>query len=278
MSTKSTVDQRREESPSETEGIQSAYRTDLEGRLRELRSVIRETISENDALRLGERYNQDEPDPKEDFEEDTRTGKQLAFFNQLQEWIEDGFLEPVNHNQIINGRHYTAVYADMAYQEGVGYADGLLRRRGGDPPDEDVVDVVGRPIHIGELEEIYTRNYKGLTDISEDAGQSVSEVLTRGLAEGYNPRRMADEMTKEVRDIQKSRARVIARTETLNAHNSASLQRYEEFGIDRVNIITHTPCPICEHIEQEDPYKLENAPRLPLDSHPNCVCTYGPVV
>lgn len=269
---------RRESSPAQVDGLQDAYRKELERRLRELRGVLRETIDENDALGIsGGESARTQAEPRDDFDFEQNPAKQVAFRNQLQEWIDEGILEPASEEEIENGDHYTAFYVSAGYGAGTDFAGQQLRERGMDVPEVEAAEVIQRPIHVDELETIYTRNYEGLEDITEDIDQSLSQVLTTALRDGWGTRRTANEITKEVRTIQHSRARTLARTEMLNAHNSAALKRYERWDVEEAEILTHTPCEICQGIEANDPYPIAEAYGL-VPAHPNCVCTVAPIV
>jgi SPP1 gp7 family putative phage head morphogenesis protein len=273
---------RREESPAETEGIQDEYRRDLARRIRKLRGVLRETIVENDALGIKGGYetrlnDEDDISSREEFDFEQAPPKQVEFRKQLREWIDEGILEPTDIEEIEEGRHYTAIYIDSAYAQGMAFANGLLIQKDVDVPDEDFQTVVSRPIHASTLETLYSRNYEGLEDITEDMDRSISRILTEGFRKGWGTRKLADEITKEVRDIQHTRARALARTEVMNAHNEGTLNRYDSFGVEQVEILTHTPCPICQRIEDGDPYTVSEATGL-IPAHPNCVCTWAPIV
>lgn len=273
----------REESahPVQMEGLQDEYRREFSRRLKKLRGVLRTSIADNDALRIkgGSRTNdEDDIEPRDDFEFDRDYGKQTEFREQLKQWLAAGVLEEASDEQIQNGEHYTAIYLDAAYAQGLNFASNVLIDRGQDAelPD-DVQSVMSTPIHIRELETVYARNYEGLEDITEDIDRSLSNILTNALRQGWGTSQTANEITNEVEDIQHSRAWTLARTEMLNTHNKASVQRYREFGVEEVDILTHTPCPeFCAPIEANGPYPIDDIPRTGPPFHPNCVCVVVP--
>lgn len=257
-------------------GLQDEYRKELERRFRELRGVIRETVVENDALKLPARTN---IEAEEDFEFEKNPAKQVAFDNRLQKWIDDGILEPVSEEQRKNGDHYTAYWVNAGYAAGLEFANQQLSEVGMDvaSPDE-VRDLFRRPIHADELEILYTRNYAALEDITEDVDKSISTILTKAMRKGWNAQDAADKMTAEVEDIQRSRARTMARSEIMHAHNQSAFNRYREYGVEEVRILTHDPCPICRPIGLGDPYPIGEVPKGGPPFHPNCVCVPAPVV
>jgi len=111
---------------------------------------------------------------------------------------------------------------------------------------------------------------------------------------------MATELTSELRDLQKSRAETIARSETMNAHSSAAIRQYEEAG---ATVVSHSrwdaandarTCPFCDRLDGVE-ITLDEAKsgvvnwaveeswtpqpwRLKPPAHPNCRCVLKPVI
>jgi SPP1 gp7 family putative phage head morphogenesis protein len=132
----------------------------------------------------------------------------------------------------------------------------------------------------------------------------VRDVLTTGLAEGVNPRELARRLTSEIRSLERTRAEVLARTEVINAHADATLDRYERAGTEGVTVSGEFAtaddtrvCPICEAIEGEvfspramrgetvvfepsagEPDHLAGEYPVKPPVHPNCRCAILPVV
>lgn len=109
---------------------------------------------------------------------------------------------------------------------------------------------------------------------SEAFATTATELVAQGIAEG----RPTDVITKDLRlrlNVVKSRADVIARTESLRAYNSASNQYYAANGIDLVMWYATSDdrtCPIC-NARAGRIYKRAstNAP-----VHPRCRCYLAP--
>jgi hypothetical protein len=267
-----------EDSPVKIPELQEEYLKELYRRFSDIRGTLRETIQENDALRIkGGRMN-DGIEPRDDFEFEEDPLKQIEFRKQLEQWLEDGLLEPMSMSEVEEGNHYTAIYVSAGYAQGMEFGGEMLVDRGQTLAADDISQLISAPIHASELETVYSRNYEGLEDITEDMDDSISSIMTRALRQGWGTSKTANKITREVRDIQNTRAKTLVRTEMLNSHNKGALRRYEQYGVTEVEILTHTPCPICQRIEENDPYPISEAPRLPLDTHPNCVCSYAPVV
>jgi hypothetical protein len=66
------------------------------------------------------------------------------------------------------------------------------------------------------------------------------------------------------------RAFMIADTETARAMTSASIDTYQENGVEQVDLLTFEPCDECEELEDANPYDLDDAPDVPI--HPSCRC------
>ena len=82
-----------------------------------------------------------------------------------------------------------------------------------------------------------------------------------------------------VTNIAKTRADTIARTETINACIDGARQRYQQLGIEEVEIIACDDlrtCPICSTHDGKV-YKLSDDANLP-PYHPNCRCAIRAVV
>lgn len=259
--------------------IQLDFKHALGRRFQRLRGVVRATVGyENDALHLSTRTNDaDDIDARESFPFGTTTSKQIAFREQLRQWLEEGVLEPVGE-QSTTGEHYTAEYVRRSYAKGVEWADQRMTEQGLDPIDTgDMQLVFNRPIHRDQLEALYTRDFTNLQDITTDVDESLSRLLTEGLRDGWNPNRMAARMTEEIRDIERTRARVLARTEVMHSHNRAAEARYRERGVSRVEIIATEPCELCDPFDGKQ-YPLDEMPLGGPPFHPNCRCSTLPVL
>ena len=113
------------------------------------------------------------------------------------------------------------------------------------------------------------------------AGQGADETMRDILSLGVKPLPIKNDDGEVVRMISsRARARMIARTEHARAVNTGTLQAYSNYGVDKVEIITvgdSNVCDDCIDLEDNNPYTLEEAMNL-LPVHPNCRCSYGPVV
>ncbi len=109
-----------------------------------------------------------------------------------------------------------------------------------------------------------------------DAAEGLTQALIRGVALGYNPRKVARDMARgSTRSL--DRMMTIARTEQLRVYREANLQSYIASGVveNYLRLATHDNrvCPMCLLLEGTV-YPLN----VTMPSHPNCRCTLVPNV
>jgi len=129
---------------------------------------------------------------------------------------------------------------------------------------------------------IYTRTFSDLNGITQAMDQQISRILAQGIGEGRGPMDIARELNERVDKIGISRARMLARTEIVSAHAEASINAYEEAGLEGVDVEAEIlngsdPCPECQDLAANGPYTISEARSL-IPAHPNCVCSLNPKV
>lgn len=273
---------------------------ELNRRFRRVRGLVRTTVGyENDAFGL--RAN---AEPVEVFDFPTNPEKRRAFERWLNQALRDEVLEPTDLIGIRNGEHYTATYVRDSYSKALIDAGRRLREQGVDIEQQDVETMFKMPVHRSSLKRLYTRTYGNLEDITDDGAQSVREALTEGFADGHNPNKMATRINKEVEQLNISRARVLARTETINNYSIGTLDRYQRAGVGMVRVDAEWStagdrrvCPICETLEgrvmtidearngnfefepaEGQPASLAGTYQIRPPAHPSCRCALLPVV
>lgn len=282
--------------PTNTLSIRQALIRELARRMRRIRGLVRTTVGyENDALNLSANAG-----PKEAFEFTTDQAKTQAFYTWLANVIREELLDAGPRQAIKQGDHFTAEFIRRAYEQGWTQAAGLLMQQGASIDrvgEGSGVDVVfNLPVPREQLKQLYTRTYEQLEGVSEDAAAVLRDELTRGLDKGENPRKIADRLTKELRTIEHTRLRTIARTEIINSHSTGALDRYERAGTD---VVSHGEwatadddrvCAICEALEgrsftigemRDTDFEMDGVGfrvRLRPPAHPNGRCTIIPAV
>lgn len=134
-----------------------------------------------------------------------------------------------------------------------------------------------------KLQLLYTRAYENLRGVTSAMAAQMSTVLTDGMANGQPPMKIARDLAKTVSGIEKKRARTIARTETIHAHAEGALNGLEDLGYDEVaadvefsDAGDNGVCPKCKKLNGQI-YTIDAA-RGVIPVHPNCRCTWLPVV
>lgn len=128
-------------------------------------------------------------------------------------------------------------------------------------------------------------NFDLVTDLNTELTNGIREVIFNAVAsgEGYQTtmRNLMELPLEPINGISlRTRAEMIARTETARAKNTGTLQAYANYNVDLVEIITCQDglvCDDCMDAESQNPHTLREAQSL-LPMHPNCRCTYGPYI
>lgn len=250
-----TLQQRND--PSRTNGVVRLYIGDLNRRWERIASLIWQTIVVNDALRLGDTRTLARPATRFDFRSDPE-GKIEDFVAWLNDALDDEVLEIVRGpaGRITRNTRWQGVYVRSAYSRGLEHAQRELRRAGARLPAEAIADLFNAPIHADTLRILYTRQFSELQGITRATEQRIARVLTDGLARGLGPREMARNMRKQVKTIGVNRSKVLARTETINAHATATLNRFEQVGVREIvgeseflSARDDRVCPDCEALD-----------------------------
>lgn len=188
---------------------------------------------------------------------------------------------------------WSDVYIQSAYQQAIRKARRELRRQGYDvPPDQviggrdSVITSFNAPFHADRVALAYTRTFNGMKGLTDSIKKDMSRVLAQGLAEGRSPYDIAKGVSDLV-DGNIKRANMIARTEVANAHHQATVNEFEQWGVEGVSVVAEWltagfgVCPVCEDLAKGGDiapglYSL-NQIRGMIPVHPNCRCTITPV-
>ena len=107
--------------------------------------------------------------------------------------------------------------------------------------------------------------------------QRTKDKLTDLVAIGKLPEEVKKELQKEFNVSYRVADRLI-RTEASHVFNTASIERYEEAGVEQIEVLVEDDDSICDDCLALDGqiFDIDKAPTLPI--HPNCRCCYVPVV
>ena len=108
-----------------------------------------------------------------------------------------------------------------------------------------------------------------------DAGEAFGETMVTGLAAGWNPRKLAEELRSSF-GMGLTRSLRIARTEQLRAYRTATLQSYQESGVvkgwERSAALDNRTCMACIMLDGKV-YPLDE----PMADHPQGRCACLPI-
>lgn len=276
--------------PTRTVVLRQRYAADIGRRFQHLKGVIRTTVDTNDALRIGPRRGatilQAPPPavPARDFDFPTDAEKLDAFLAWLDEAVDRDILAIVRGpgQEIVSRDAWQDVYVRAAYSRGVELATTNLEALGFDVPEEALRQTFYRPIHAESLALLYSRNFRELRGITAAQDQVIARVLAEGFGQGWNPRRMATRINREVNGIGMKRGRLLARTEVIRAHAEGTLNRLQEAGVREVvaevefaTAGDNNVCAICEALERGGPngdgvFPIDQA-RGVIPVHPRCL-------
>jgi SPP1 gp7 family putative phage head morphogenesis protein len=186
---------------------------------------------------------------------------------------------------------------DQGLQSGV--EAGLQSLKDGGLPDlkdarggkwnEKVADVFAS-IDTGAIEVLKTQQIALMGSVSTQLMQNIHQEITAGIMEGASIDKVARRIGKYIDDpaefvkaggtvfqTTQQRLQVIVRTETLKAHNEGAVASFRKNGIANLRWLASDPCPICLAMNGRE-YELDDPERPELPYHPNCGCTWVPVI
>jgi hypothetical protein len=233
--------------PTHTIGIRARWLKETDRRFRELKRSITETIKKNDALRLKER-NEGEVGRQGRGAQGLLGAIQTALqaaeafvftrddqaINAMMTWLEEeeknNILEIVQRPDPITGgfgEPWTNTYVRSSYSKGLAQANAELAKAGADIAAQTVQAAFNQPFHVDRLRLVYTRVFTELEGITATMNAAIRRELTTGMLEGIGPTEMAKRINDRVDKIGITRAKLIARTETVLAHSQASLGEFQ---------------------------------------------------
>lgn len=293
--------------PTHTVTLRNAFARDMRKRFRRLRGVIRQAIEEDDVFALKneptiQQGNMTSPGHKA-FDFNRSKDKVDAFMEWLGEQHRRGVLE-VGEQQTIGQAAedaWTNKYINDSYKRGVqrgrseskkaGYAVQNIEDTGG------IQAVMSQPMHVDTVGLLYTRTFNELKGITEAMDQQISRVLARGIADGDNPRPLANKLNAVIKgggaDLgitdelgrfvpAQRRAEMLARTEVVRAHHLATMNEYENWQAQGVRVraewATASDSRVCARCAslQGSVYKLKEIRNM-IPLHPRCRCVAIPI-
>ena len=141
--------------------------------------------------------------------------------------------------------------------------------------------VLGAPLAVRQAESrkigILVEKAKGeFRGVSDATNQKIRRAISNGMVNEDSYGNVVKGIQDAATGIGENRARMIARTETMKAINTAAVDRYKEADIEQVEwlaVIDEAECPDCEELDGQI-FDIDEVPDCPL--HVNCRCAILP--
>lgn len=208
-----------------------------------------------------------------------------AFMDQVGKWVEDDLLEMQTGPRM--GREpWSSAYIRSAYQRGMAQTRARMRREGADVGSffgdaAGLATAFNQPFHAERVALLYSRAFESLKGVTSAMSAQMGNVLAQGMAEGVGPEEMARRLTDRVDKIGRTRARLIARTETVRAHNMAALAEMEYMenltGIEvKAQWWTALDDRVRAHHQERHGKVYDRDKAVTMLGEPNCRCSLLP--
>ncbi len=290
--------------PTRTTALRAAFARDMNRRFNELTKMIVVGIVENDCFGLknnGLLTQQMFPPNYRQFDFATDPEKVEAFMNWLQVQVDRGIITVGEFNQLgtsINS-YWTNMYILDSYKRGVIRAREEMRKAGMNVPTVEDSGGIGAlmnsPFHMDRVGLLFIRTYTELQNITAAMSNQISKILSQGMIDGDGPVLIARKLVATINGTgmgelgitdslgrfipAKLRAEMLARTETIRAYASATLQEYRNWKVAGVTALAEfrnagddRVCPICESLQGKT-FTLDEAEGV-IPVHPNCRCAW----
>jgi len=123
-------------------------------------------------------------------------------------------------------------------------------------------------------------------DVSRELTDGINRAIQTGIASGRSVPEIAKDIGRVVKDPEEfrkagktvfktaqQRMEMIARTETLRAHNQGTLKFYKTVGVQKVEWVAagdERECPVCRDLDGQE-FPINDFPNIP--AHPSCRCS-----
>lgn len=267
--------------PTRTTVLRKQWEADFKRRYKSIISDVNKSIITNDVFSL--KTNEPIPSGSFDF---ARNPEKVALFMDWLEGEQKSKVLGIQRGTTVASaanNSWQNVYIDSSYKKALRQSATRIRRQGARVSDRFVDSAFNRPIHADTAGIIYTRAFSNLQGITQEMDKQVSSVLARGIIDGLSAKVIAKNINDRVSKIGLTRSRLLARTEIIAAHADATLNMYQEAGVEGVEVMAEfvtagddSVCPECEALEGKV-YTIERARGL-IPVHPQCRCSFLPLL
>lgn len=186
------------------------------------------------------------------------------------EWLEQYIEQAYRKGQ---GRAFDDARKGMRSQQSMAYYQGTR--------DQFLNDAFNRPASVERVKVLATRAFTDLKDVTATMATQMQRTLVDSFIQGDAPTVMARKLANDVDKIGMTRAKMIARTETIRAHAEGQLDALTNMGVTKVGVQVEFStagdtlvCPICADLNTAV-YDVKKAHGV-IPVHPNCRCAWMP--
>jgi len=263
--------------PTHTTMLRNSFVKDMKKRFSVFKSLVVKAIRDFGIFDEEIVINQLTPINSDNYRNKTDAEKIALFMLWLREQQDKGILEIVEMPQLGTAVEtaWTNKYIQLAYDKGVKRATAEVIKLGF-AIDDTFAKLSTFPVHVDTAGIVFTRTYSELKGITENMDMIISRKLAEGIIKGDSPKVVAKEISSVV-DVSMKRASVMARTEMIRAHHLATIQQYENLGMEHIKVRAEYAtagdsyvCPDCAYLNGKVFTLDEIRGVIPL--HPNCRC------
>jgi hypothetical protein len=209
----------------------------------------------------------------------------------FQEWLQNTLAE---HLLGTDDETVWKAYIAQGFARGAAraYDDVNKRRRALAHTDSEMVplyegtkrqflrDAFRQPVAASKVKLLASRTFTDLKGVTQAMSVKMTRTLTDGLVAGLSPRQIARNLVKDVDGIGIQRARQIANTEIIRAHNEGQLLALEELGVEHVGVMVEWQtarsgvCKLCS-LMAGTVLTIQEAHGM-IPRHPSCRCAWIP--
>lgn len=272
--------------PTRMTTLRNAFIADMNRRFKALQKSVTFAVGTQDALGLN-----DEP-----LEINQAPGRKAwAFMTDSQKldafnlWFKGEIEQEILTVEGAFGEPWTNQYVGSAYRKGSirAYTDTKKETNASSldfyngSKEQFLESAFNQPERVEKLRFLYTRTFEELKGISNAMSQQVSRTLAQGIANGLGAEEVARRLDNTISGINRTRARVLARTELVAAHSEGQLDSFEDLGITHVGVMVEWStagddkvCPLCRPLEGVVLTIREARGMIPR--HAQCRCAWKP--
>lgn len=290
--------------PTRTTLLRNKFSADMKKRFLELALVIKRSVYDNDCFGLKKntlQIHQMNPVVKEAFKFNRSADKVQAFEKWLQEQIDKGIIELKEFQQV--GASIEAAWTNRyiydSYKRAVIRARYELIKAGYNVPSIEnsggINVVMMSPFHLERVGLLFTRVFTDLKGITSAMDSQISRILSQGIIDGDGPALLARKLVSVLKDDLSlvdtlgrfipamRRAEMLARTEIIRTFAEATLNEFENWGVEGVTALAEFQnagddrvCPVCEGLQGKI-YTLKEAHGV-IPVHTFCRCCWLPAI